>query len=41
MSWVPDRDDREGELNKRGHVAPPERNPVPEREQQQDERDDD
>lgn len=35
MNWVPDRDEKQNDdLHKHGHVTPPERNPVPEREQQ-------
>lgn len=34
MNWVPDRDRYEEEVRK-GHVSPPTRNPVPEREEQQ------
>jgi hypothetical protein len=36
MNWVPDRDDRDDGLHKHGHVTPPERNPVPEREEQRE-----
>ncbi|MCC4622228.1 hypothetical protein LL965_20035 [Xanthomonas cassavae CFBP 4642] len=38
MNWIPDND-RNGNRDsdhKHGHVTPPFRNPVPEREQQQD-----
>jgi hypothetical protein len=37
MSWIPDEDSRERD-NRKGHVTPPDRNPVPERDQQQDDR---
>lgn len=40
MSWVPDRDSQNDDLHKHGHVTPPERNPVPERDQQQQDKDD-
>lgn len=34
MSWVPDRDDRDNDYDRKGgHVTPPERNPSPDRDQ--------